>query len=42
MELVTADHIREVLQDALDDPQHAHQAHALQRLLAEVDAAGVG
>lgn len=38
MELVTSDHIRDVLEDALasaDDPRHAH---ALGQLLAKLDA----
>jgi hypothetical protein len=38
MELVTGDHIRELLQDALDsasDPQHAQ---VLSHLLAELDS----
>ena len=40
MELVTADHIRDVLQDALDDPQHAAQSHVLRKLLDGVEGAG--
>jgi hypothetical protein len=38
MELVTSDHIREVLQDALDSATDAQNAQALGVLLAELDA----
>ena len=38
MELVTGDHIREVLQDALDSATDAQNAQALGVLMAELDA----
>jgi hypothetical protein len=38
MELVTGDHIREVLQDALDSAKDPHNTQALSGLLAEMDA----
>lgn len=39
MELVTSDHIRDVLQDALDSATDAQNAKALSVLLTELDAA---
>lgn len=38
MELVTADHIRDVLADALDNAADAHSAAVLTQLLAQLDA----
>lgn len=38
MELVTGEHIREVLQDALDSASDPKSAQALQQLLAQLDA----
>ena len=38
MELVTGDHIRDVLRDALDSATDAQNAQALSDLLAELDA----
>lgn len=38
MELVTSDHIRDVLQDALDNATDAHNTQTLGVLLAELDA----
>lgn len=38
MELVEADHIREVLADALENADDPHDAHALGLLLADVEA----
>jgi hypothetical protein len=38
MELVTSDHIRDVLQDALDSATDAQNAQALGVLLTELDA----
>jgi hypothetical protein len=38
MELVTGDHIRDVLQDALDSATDAQNAQALGVLLTELDA----
>jgi hypothetical protein len=38
MELVTSDHIRDVLQDALDSATDAQNAQALAVLLTELDA----
>jgi hypothetical protein len=39
MELVTSEHIREVLQDAMDSAGDAKKKHALNRLLAHLDSA---
>ncbi len=41
MELVTSDHIREVLVDALGDASSPQQKRALKRLLAHLDSAPV-
>jgi len=38
MELVEAEHIRDVLVDALEDDHEPHNAEALRALLAELDA----
>jgi hypothetical protein len=38
MELVTAEHIRDVLQDALDSATDAHHSRALASLLAQLDS----
>jgi hypothetical protein len=38
MELVTSDHIRDVLQDALESATDAQNAQALDVLLTELDA----
>jgi Sensors of blue-light using FAD len=42
MELVGADHIRDVLADALEEEHAPHDAAALRALLAEIDARGGG
>jgi hypothetical protein len=42
MELVSGDHIREVLQDALDSAEDPKNALALQQLLAQLDAGPLG
>jgi hypothetical protein len=42
MELVTGDHIREVLQDAQDSASDPKSAQALRQLLAELDSGQLG
>jgi hypothetical protein len=42
MELVTSEHIREVLDDALGSAREAKKKQALQRLLAHLDSAPLG
>jgi hypothetical protein len=42
MELVTSEHIREVLQDAMDSARDAKKKQALNRLLAHLNSAPLG